>query len=283
MNSGALLTVRDSDEQLLQALDPYFPIHSAMTSKVLDPATNEHKKRFVQLLKEALAENKFSQRDLCVELGITIGTLTKYLRGDVDPNKVGVAIMRKLAKQLGFTTDTVLDYFETGEYRSKLTIDDVASWIQSEAVLSDLPQLFVALQRNSESAIRALPSATNKWEGYSDEEARIWCENIHETIKYFSTQRGQSIRGAWSLVEKILVDECELKNNEIDNIFEIVVSGRITPGRELTAIRSNYHSRYTDHYPLFFVLKKFNELDNYEPLKTCIKVFCDVKTGETMA
>ena len=79
-----------------------------------------------QSLKQALIANKYSQRELCEALGITIGTLTKYLRGSVDPSKVGVAIMRKLAHELGLTTNTLMDYFDfTGEYRSTLSIDDV--------------------------------------------------------------------------------------------------------------------------------------------------------------
>ena len=57
----------------------------------------QQKERFVQSLKQALIANKYSQRELCEALGITIGTLTKYLRGAVDPYKVGVAIMRNLA------------------------------------------------------------------------------------------------------------------------------------------------------------------------------------------
>ena len=106
----------------------------------LKATPEQQKERFVQSLKQALIANKYSQRELCEALGITIGTLTEVpARGAVDPSKVGVAIMRNLAKELGFTTNTLLNYFETGEYQSSLTIDDVASWIQSEAGHADLP------------------------------------------------------------------------------------------------------------------------------------------------
>ena len=111
----------------------------------LKATPEQQKERFVQSLKQALIANKYSQRELCEALGITIGTLTKYLRGAVDPSKVGVAIMRNLAKELGFTTNTLLNYFETGEYQSSLTIDDVASWIRSEAGQADLPELLTAM------------------------------------------------------------------------------------------------------------------------------------------
>ena len=83
--------------------------------------------RFVQSIHQALVVNKYSQRELCNVLGITIGTLTKYLRGAVNPNNVGVSKIRALAKELGITTNSLLDYYDTGEYRSTLTIDDVAS------------------------------------------------------------------------------------------------------------------------------------------------------------
>lgn len=239
--------------------------------------------RFVQALNQALVANKFSQRELCVELGITIGTLTKYLRGDVDPNKVGVAIMRKLAKQLGFTTNTLLDYFDTGEYRSELTIDDVASWIQSEAGQSDLPQLFSALQKNSESAMRSVPPAVVKWEGYSDEEARIWCENMHETVKYLSTKLGKSIRAAWVDVEEILTKECKLINDEIDQVWEIAVGGRIGTGRELTEARAHYHGRFEEPCPLTVALKTFKELEDFKPLSICSSICAEVKAGELAA
>ncbi len=118
----------------------------------LKATPEQQKERFVQSLKQALVANKYSQRELCEALGITIGTLTKYLRGAVDPSKVGVTIMRNLAKELGFTTNTLLNYFETGEYQSSLTIDDVASWIRSEAGHADLPALLTAMSQSTEKA-----------------------------------------------------------------------------------------------------------------------------------
>lgn len=245
--------------------------------------TSRQKDRFVQSLKQALIANKYSQRELCDALGITIGTLTKYLRGSVDPSKVGVAIMRKLAYELGLTTNALMDYFDTGEYRSELTIDDVASWIQSEAGQSDLPQLFAALQRNSESAIKRLPPAVTKWEGYSDEEARVWCENMHATIKHLSNQLGKSIRGAWSDVEEILIKECNLNSDEIDQVWEIGVGGRVASGDELTQARAHYLGRFEEPCPLTVALKAFKELEGFKPLNICSSICIEVKAGELAA
>ena len=151
------------------------------------------KDRFVQSLKQALIANKYSQRELCEALGITIGTLTKYLRGSVDPSKVGVAIMRKLARELGLTTNALLDYFESGEYRSNLSIDDVASWIRSEAGQKDLPELLMALQENTASAANTIqPVALPEepvWPGFTDEEAETWCTSMHDCVKHLAAKQ----------------------------------------------------------------------------------------------
>ena len=78
----------------------------------------------------AMVKNQYSQRKLCEAMDITMGTMTKYFKGKIT-DKVNVRIMHRLAKALGITTDNLLAFIETGEYKSELTIDDVAAWIRT--------------------------------------------------------------------------------------------------------------------------------------------------------
>ena len=248
-----------------------------MYSGTPEERSARQKDRFVQSLKQALIANKYSQRELCEALGITIGTLTKYLRGSVDPSKVGVAIMRKLAHELGLTTNALLDYFESGEYRSTLSIDDVASWIRSEAGQQDLPALLSALQDNAASAVNIVqPAAELKksepaWPGYTDIEAEEWCTNIHDCLKHLAAKQGKSLRGIWPAVEAELTG-LELTTDEIDFAWELAVAGDVVSGKQLTEARGRYEGRFEEPCPLTIAFKKFDDLDGYKPLTKCIEI-----------
>ena len=176
--------------------------------------------RFVQSIHQALVVNKYSQRELCAVLGITIGTLTKYLRGAVNPNNVGVSKIRALAKELGITTNSLLDYYDTGEYRSTLTIDDVASWIRSTAGQEDLPQLLAAA---SEASMRSsVPSVEldKSPVPFTDEDAEMFMAAIRNAMKESSATAGVSARQVWNQVEEELVSlKCEPE--EVNTLFEI--------------------------------------------------------------
>ena len=106
----------------------------------------EQTERFVRSLQQAMAVHGLSQRDLSARIGVRIGTMTKYLRGDVAPLRVGVGIQAALAAVLGVTTDALLAYYRTGEYATAIDVDDVTSWIRSDARQGDLPALMAALQ-----------------------------------------------------------------------------------------------------------------------------------------
>ena len=100
--------------------------------------------RFVNALRQSMISNRLSQRELCAEIGITIGTLTKYLRGAISPTKVGLEIQEKLAATLGVSLTALSAYYKTGEYVSRITIDDVTSWIKKESVQADMPLIMAA-------------------------------------------------------------------------------------------------------------------------------------------
>jgi len=103
-------------------------------------------KRFISALNQAQVVHRASQRRLCDLLGITIGTLTKYFRGEVLPTKVGLGIQACLADVLGVTLDALMNYYQTGEYATAVSLDEVESWIRSEAGQQDLPALMASLQ-----------------------------------------------------------------------------------------------------------------------------------------
>ena len=63
--------------------------------------------RFIKSLNQYLVKNKLSQRKGCEKLEITIGTMTKYLRGEVNPFDVKTRITRNLARELGVTPEAL--------------------------------------------------------------------------------------------------------------------------------------------------------------------------------
>ena len=237
-----------------------------------EAAIRLQKERFVQSLKQALIANKYSQRALCEALGITIGTLTKYLRGAVDPSKVGVAIMRNLAKELGFTTNTLLNFYETGEYHSSLTIDDVASWIRSEAGQADLPTLLTAMSQSTQQDLPAVPldsiEGVSAFAGFSDSEAAEWSKNMHEAVRELCSVLNASAREAWSLLEEKLI-RFNLTKQEIDLCWELAIGGKVFTGEEFTQARSIFIGRTTYGCPLNDALSEFKELDGSKGMLHC--------------
>jgi hypothetical protein len=118
---------------------------------------SERKKLFVRAINQALVVGKCSQRTLCTRLDITIGTLNKYRREMVDPFDVKTRITRGLATQLGVTTESLYNYFDTGEYGDQVDIDVVSSWIKSESGTDDLPKILNALSESQ--SVRSVDTA----------------------------------------------------------------------------------------------------------------------------
>ena len=103
-------------------------------------------KRFIQAIGHALVSGGLSQRELCNRLNISVGTMTKYLRGSVAPLKVGTGIQSSLAGELGVTLDALVAFYQTGQYATSVSLDAVASWIRSDAGQRDLPEIMASLQ-----------------------------------------------------------------------------------------------------------------------------------------
>jgi len=101
--------------------------------------------RFIQSLNQLMITQKLSQRKASDKIEITIGTMTKYLRGEVNPFDVKTRITRNLARELGMTPDALYSFYETGDYKDDLSISDVVSWIKSTSKFDDLPSILEAL------------------------------------------------------------------------------------------------------------------------------------------
>lgn len=114
-------------------------------------------KRFIESLNQAMVMHQISQRKLGNEMGVSIGTITKYLRGEVNPFDVRTRITRNLAGLLGITPDALFDYYDTGEYKNTLTIKDVESWIRSTSETKDLPRILAALSASQKNIQKQEP------------------------------------------------------------------------------------------------------------------------------
>lgn len=131
--------------------------------------------RFIEVLNHALIVNRISQRELCERLGITIGTLTKYLRGEVFPLNIKTHITRRLAEVRGVSLDSLLAYYETGEFKegqSTVQMEQIGAWIRSNAGQEDMAKLLEDLSA-AQARILADPI-----EGLKQREAevRIWTD-----------------------------------------------------------------------------------------------------------
>ena len=102
--------------------------------------------RFVFLLKEVLVKKGISQRELSRRLGIKIGTLTRYPKGDVNPYDVKLGIQRALTEELGVTMATLYSKLDGTEAPSEITVRDVSSWIKSNSTPEDMATLFQSQQ-----------------------------------------------------------------------------------------------------------------------------------------
>lgn len=120
------------------------------------PQEREQIERFIKALNHVMVASRVSQRGLAEILGVSVGTITKYLRGTVPPLNVCLEIQWKLSRALGVTLDALVSFYETGEYLTAITLEDVASWIRSDAGQESWPALMACL---SDAAQRLAPAA----------------------------------------------------------------------------------------------------------------------------
>ena len=157
--------------------------------------------RFVTLLKEILVKKGISQRELSRRLGIKIGTLTRYLKGDVNPYDVKLGIQRALTEELGITMAALYARLDGTDAPSDLTVKDVSSWIRSTATPEDMATLF---QSQQEAQLRHLERLTtsNKtsrpgWIPIDDERAEVISGLQNHFFEKISEAKGLSKKEAW--------------------------------------------------------------------------------------
>ena len=221
----------------------------------LERATSKRCRHFIEVLNDVRARRSWSQRKLCEEMDITIGTLTKYLRGLVDPGRVGSDKLRRLAACRGVTLDSLMRYFDTGVFSESLTLDDVASWIRSEAGQQDLPLLLDAL---SDSSTRDLPVVDIRKPVYSftDDEADEFASYIKEAMK--SLQKGRSSREIWRHCEEDF-SEMPLHPAEIDMLHDLLMGTVVMDGNVFTKNVIGFADRFPGVCPLVTSLQKLDE------------------------
>ena len=224
--------------------------------------------RFKSVLTEAMITNQYTQRKLCDELGITIGTMTKYLRGAVDPNRVATEIQAALAKTLGKTTDALLHYYASGDYGSELTMQQVVSWCTSQMAQSDIPVLLAAISRGSDPLLKgidpaALPPAQES-AGVTEADVELFSQMISGAMQLLN-DKGINQRKAWRQIA-FQLDEMECTDQEIDDI-QSMFNGEIEYSVEwLQEKLTHFRAKGFDNCPCIKALESFDVLVDYKPL-----------------
>lgn len=179
--------------------------------------------RFVFLLKEVLVKKGISQRELSRRLGIKIGTLTRYLKGDVNPYDVKLGIQRALTEELGVTMATLYSKLDGTEAPSEITVRDVSSWIKSNSTPEDMATLF---QSQQEAQLRHLERLTtsNKtsrpgWIPIDDERAEVISGLQNHFFEKISEAKGLSKKEAWAELKAHF--EIFLHEKEMSKMHEV--------------------------------------------------------------
>tara|TARA_R100001463_G_scaffold16069_3_gene41761 strand:- start:2984 stop:3763 length:780 start_codon:yes stop_codon:yes gene_type:complete len=192
-------------------------------------SVSERKKLFVRAINQALAVGKCSQRTLCTRLDITIGTLNKYRREMVDPFDVKTRITRGLAAQLGVTTESLYNYFDTGHYGDQVDIDVVSSWIKSESGAEDLSKILTALSEsqsvnNQKTLFR--PAKTPEVKKPTPEEFKKIGEFAAKHFKDIQRAEVLNAKDAWQLFLKQGMSEL-IKEEHLNGILDVFVGEEV--------------------------------------------------------
>lgn len=194
----------------------------------------EQIERFIKAINQAMVVNGLSQRALCEVIGIKVGTLTKYLRGEVAPMKVGVGIQSALARVLGVTTDALLGYYRNEEYLTAVSLEQVESWIRSDAGQEALPVLMASLQAAGE---RWIAGGTASERQEEPETLQPWPWPLEELE---SAQVSPRFRERLGLTEERMAALVE--RGEYDD--DLVEAFSVACNYELDAVREAFEARH---------------------------------------
>ena len=179
--------------------------------------------RFVVLLKEILVKKGISQRELSRRLGIKIGTLTRYLKGDVNPYDVKLGIQRALTEEMGVTMSTLYARLDGTDAPSDLSVKDVSSWIRSTATPEDMAQLFQSQQeaqlRHLERLAAGVKTTRPGWIQVDDERAEVISGLQNYLFEKISEAKGLSKREAWTQLRSHM--EIFMNDKEMSKMQEV--------------------------------------------------------------
>lgn len=185
-----------------------------------DPVIYE---RFAKALRQAMAANHWSERQLAKQLHITIGTTHKYFRSGVHPLRVATEINRNLARVLGITLDALVHFYETGEYENQLSFNEVISWVRSSAGMEHIGPI-----------LEAMSSATNKKSDLAGMEPYTWPREELDQAEV-----PQRLRERMGLTQEVL-DGLE-KHGVFDD--ELVEAFSVATNLEEDAVRDAFTKR----------------------------------------
>ena len=179
--------------------------------------------RFVVLLKEILVKKGISQRELSRRLGIKIGTLTRYLKGDVNPYDVKLGIQRALTEELGVNMAALYARLDGTDAPSDLTVKDVSSWIRSTATPEDMATLFQSQQeaqlRHLERLTSGVKTTRPGWIPIDEERAEAISGLQNHFFEKISEAKGLSKREGWAQLKSHF--EIFLNDKEMAKMQEV--------------------------------------------------------------
>lgn len=197
--------------------------------------------RFIQAINQSLTVNSWTQRELCEQMGITIGSMSKYLAGKVDPNDVKFRVQAALARTLGLTADSLFHFYESGEYHSAITLADVQEYLRTQAQSADLPAILkdVADACARLSGQAASPDTEAKkvepprlW---SDEEAKQLSQQAMAYFRECAQVEMLSPKEAWEQL-KVHAQAEGMTTHQIERFREIVSGWDTWSAEEVNAL-----------------------------------------------
>lgn len=125
----------------------------------MDKDEDMMKIRFANVVKQILAERSLSQQEMADKyLDVSQACVRDYVGGEKTlPGKVRTETMRRIAKLYGSTTDDLMDYFETGKWKRRLTIQEVEVFVRSIQEPRILLGLMQLIQNVLEQRLSVLP------------------------------------------------------------------------------------------------------------------------------
>lgn len=194
--------------------------------------------RFVALLKELLIRKGISQRELSRRLGIKIGTLTRYLKGDVNPYDVKLGIQRALTEECGINMVALYARLDGVDAPTELSVKDVSSWIRSTATLEDMATLFQSQQEAQLRLLADLNSANKTeasgWIPVDNERAEVMSALQNLQFEQVAETKGLSKRDAWIRLKGHV--ELFLNDEEVSKCHEVVFGMDTWPPQMLERI-----------------------------------------------